>query len=159
HLVAREVLSKAPVSGIMTRAPVTAGPDISIADLVENYFLGRYLKLVPIVSGERLLGLVDVRAVKAVPREAWAQRRVAEIIAPVSDQNTITPQSDAHAALDLMQRTGQSRLLVVEGDRLVGIVSLKDMLRALSLRLDFGPPEMAQPAPHDRPGHPRPGRA
>ena len=40
-------------------------------------------------------------------------------------------------ALGKMQRTGSSRLLVTEGDRLLGIVSLKDLLRFLNLKLEL----------------------
>jgi CBS domain-containing protein len=36
-----------------------------------------------------------------------------------------------------MQRTGSTRLLVRDGERLVGIVSLKDLLRFLNLRLEL----------------------
>jgi CBS domain-containing protein len=35
------------------------------------------------------------------------------------------------------QRTGSSRLLVTDGSRLVGIVSLKDLLRFLDLKLEL----------------------
>jgi CBS domain-containing protein len=37
-----------------------------------------------------------------------------------------------------MNRLGASRLMVVDGDRLVGIVSLKDMLKFLSLKVELG---------------------
>ena len=40
-------------------------------------------------------------------------------------------------ALGKMQRTGASRLPVTEGDRLVGIVSLKDLLGFLNLKLEL----------------------
>jgi CBS domain containing-hemolysin-like protein len=40
-------------------------------------------------------------------------------------------------ALGKMQRTGASRLLVTDGDRLVGIVSLKDLLGFLNLKLEL----------------------
>ena len=36
-----------------------------------------------------------------------------------------------------MQRTGSSRLLVTDGDQLIGIVSLKDLLRFLSLKMEL----------------------
>jgi CBS domain-containing protein len=36
-----------------------------------------------------------------------------------------------------MTRTGASRLLVTEDGRLVGILSLKDLLRFLNLKLEF----------------------
>lgn len=137
QLVAREVLGGITVANVMTRNPVTVAPGVSVADLVENYLLGHNLKLVPVVADGRVSGIVDVRAAKSVPRERWDQRRVAEIATPLAQENTIRPDAGAHAALELMQRTGQSRLLVLDGDRLVGIVSLKDMLRILGLRIDL----------------------
>ena len=54
-----------------------------------------------------------------------------------SADNTVAPGLDAMEALQIMSRTGNSRLLVAEGDRLVGIVSLKDMLNYLFLKLEF----------------------
>ena len=41
---------------------------------------------------------------------------------------------DAMEALDIMNRTGNSRLMVVENGRLVGIVTLKDLMEVLALR-------------------------
>jgi CBS domain-containing protein len=40
-------------------------------------------------------------------------------------------------ALSTMSRTRNSRLLVVDGDRLVGVITLKDLLQFLSLKLDL----------------------
>ena len=39
-----------------------------------------------------------------------------------------------------MSRTRNSRLMVAEGDRLVGIVALKDLLDFLSLKMDLDRP-------------------
>ncbi len=36
-----------------------------------------------------------------------------------------------------MHRSGAGRLMVVDGDRLVGIISLKDMLKFLSLKVEL----------------------
>jgi predicted transcriptional regulator len=39
--------------------------------------------------------------------------------------------------LSVMNQTGNGRMVVREGDRLVGIVSLKDMLGYLALKLEL----------------------
>jgi len=39
--------------------------------------------------------------------------------------------------LSRMQRSGNSRLMVTENGRLVGIVTLKDMLKLLALKIDL----------------------
>ena len=50
---------------------------------------------------------------------------------------TISPDADALDALGKMQRSGVSCLLVTLGDRLVGIISLSDLLRFLNLKLEL----------------------
>jgi CBS domain-containing protein len=41
------------------------------------------------------------------------------------------------AALSRMSRTHASRLLVVDGERLVGILTLKDLLEFFSLKIEL----------------------
>jgi CBS domain-containing protein len=48
-----------------------------------------------------------------------------------------------------MQRTGSSRLLVIDGHRLVGIVSLKDLVRFLDLKLELEVGERPLSYPED----------
>ncbi|HEX6094925.1 MAG TPA: CBS domain-containing protein, partial [Thermoanaerobaculia bacterium] len=49
----------------------------------------------------------------------------------------ITAGTDAVDALARMHRARQSRLLVMDGDRLGGILTLKDLLRFLALRVEL----------------------
>jgi hypothetical protein len=46
-----------------------------------------------------------------------------------------------------MQRLGCSRLLVMEGEHLLGIVTLKDLLRFLNLKLDLEGADGSSPPP------------
>jgi CBS domain-containing protein len=62
---------------------------------------------------------------------------VNDLLTPLSDQNTIASDTDVMQALSLMNRTGNSRLLVMDNNHLVGIVALKDILKFLSLKLDL----------------------
>jgi Zn-dependent protease len=154
RMVARDTLTGIPVASLMTRAPVAGAPDATLADLVDSHFLGRSLKLVPIVDNSgRLVGSIDARQVKAIPREDWATRRAADVMTPISRENTIDPLADAATALERMQGAGRSRLMVADGDRLEGILTLRDMLQALNLRRDLGepPPRGAWREPPSRP--------
>jgi CBS domain-containing protein len=57
---------------------------------------------------------------------------------------SIAPAGDVYAAADYMVRAGVHRLLVMEGDRLVGILSSLDIVRAVALhRLVAAPPKRA----------------
>jgi hypothetical protein len=77
---------------------------------------------------------VTTKQVSDVGEDQWGRRTVAEIMEPC---NTISPETDALEAMTKMQRTGRSPLLVVDRGQLVGILSLRDLLEFLTLKLQF----------------------
>jgi predicted transcriptional regulator len=117
--------------------PVTVSPSISVKELVEEFFYKYYFKMFPVVENEKLLGCITSEQIKGTSQKDWNLHTVGELVWKCSSQNTIHPESDALKALSRMSRTGTSRLMVVEEDRLVGIVALKDMLTLLSLKMDL----------------------
>ncbi|MBI5117513.1 site-2 protease family protein [Candidatus Poribacteria bacterium] len=137
QLVTRQALEGEPISRFMEPNPITVSPLISVEDLVENYIYKYHFKMFPVVDGDRLVGCVSTRQVKEIPRAEWAQRTVNELIHECSPENTVRPDIDSTKALAAMSKSGVSRLMVVEGDRLVGIIALKDMLRFLSLKVEL----------------------
>jgi len=118
---------------------VTVTPDTSIEDLVERYIYKRHFKMFPVVTegSDRLAGCVTSGDVKKIPRNEWPTHRVLEVLQPCSDQNTVSPDTDAVKALAKITKSGQSRLMVVDHDRLVGIISLKDLMSFLAAKLDL----------------------
>jgi CBS domain-containing protein len=116
--------------------------DLTLEELIEDFIYRHHYKMFPVVTDSyRVRGCVTTKEVKKVPKEEWKSKKVADIFVPCSPENTIPPETDAVKALSLMYRTGSSRLMVVDGDRLVGIVSLKDMLKFLSLKIELGQKE------------------
>jgi CBS domain-containing protein len=51
--------------------------------------------------------------------------------------NTIGPNADATKALSIMSRTGASRLMVIEKGRLLGVITLKDLMKFLALKVEL----------------------
>lgn len=136
-ILTRGMLAGAPVRRFMTRDPVTVPPGITLQALVDDYVYAHHHEQFPVVDGERLIGSIGVRQLKATPRESWPHRTVAEIAEPASDVNTVDAETDAAKALSLMTRSGRGRLLVTERGRLVGILALKDLLAILSLKIEL----------------------
>jgi Zn-dependent protease/predicted transcriptional regulator len=137
QVVIREGLRGVPVRRIMTADPITVPPGISVAQLIDDYVYRHHHKMYPVVEGGRLVGCISISDVKQLPREQWAATTVAKIMQPCSAATAITPDADAMEVLTTMTRTRNSRYLVLEGDRLVGVLSLKDMLKFLSVKLDL----------------------
>jgi Zn-dependent protease/CBS domain-containing protein len=116
---------------------VTVSPSISIEELVSDYFYRLNFDIFPVCDGDILLGYISPEQVKQVPREQWDDITVGDLVKPCSAENTISPQTDAAKALSIMSQTGNSRLMVVDAGRLVGIVTLKDMLKFLELKINL----------------------
>jgi Zn-dependent protease/CBS domain-containing protein len=137
QLLLRQALEGEPVSRFMTTEPVIVSPSLTIDQLVEDYVYRYHYKLYPVVQEGRLQGCVTLDQVKEVPREERGRRTVGQLARSCSGDNTIEADADAVKALATMRRTKASRLMVTEGTRLVGIISLKDMLKFLSMKIDL----------------------
>ena len=112
-------------------------PSINIAQLIDDYVYRYQHKMFPVVEDGRLAGCVEhARHQGNAARTVGLHHRLA-IMQPCSATTAIRPDADALEALSVMNRTQNGRLLVIEGDRLVGVVTLKDMLKFLSLKLEL----------------------
>jgi Zn-dependent protease/predicted transcriptional regulator len=137
HILMRQALEGEHVRRFMNPNPVTVSSSISIAQLVEDFIYKYHYKMFPVVDNGRLIGCVTIQQVKEVPRDKWSQQTVGELASSCSDENTIRSDEDAMKALSIMSRTRASRLMVVDGNQLVGIISLKDLLKFFSLKVEL----------------------
>jgi CBS domain-containing protein len=137
QLLVRKALEGEPVRRFMNADPVTVPDSITVAHLVEDYIYKYHYKMFPVMAGDKLAGCITTRQVKDIPREAWDRETIREAASPCSEENTISPDTDAIKALAMMTQSGVSRLLVVENGRLVGLVSLKDLLDFFSLKVEL----------------------
>ncbi len=137
QLLVRKALEGEPVRRFMNPNPVTIPPGSSVEDLVENYIYKYHYKFFPVMEDSRLVGCITTRQVQQIPREQWSKTTVGELASQCSTENTINPETDAIKALTIMNQTGLSRLMVIDRGRLVGIVSLKDLMKFLSLKVEL----------------------
>lgn len=132
--IAKQLLADQEVERLMRRDPVAVSPDLTLDRLVEDHFLRNFLKSFPVVDADgRLVGAVDLDAVKAVDRHRWSSTVVGEIMQPCGSAQ-ISVRANAGEALRRMRVGGRSRLMVVEDDKLVGMLSLRDLLQYLEVR-------------------------
>lgn len=137
QVLLRRALEGEPVRRFMNDRPFTVPPNVPLRDFIDNFVYRHHLKMFPVVRDGDLLGSISVDQVKAVPQEEWDRQSVQAVMAPANDENTIAPGADAMDALKRMSKSGKSRLLVVEDGRLAGIISLRDLLGFLALRLEL----------------------
>jgi CBS domain-containing protein len=130
----RATFEDTPVTRFMVDDPVSVSPDLDVASLVEDYAYRHHFSLFPVVDDGRLVGRIRVRAVREVPRDTWAGTKVSELMEPVDEHNTVPPDTDTQKALGTLQQLEGGQLLVADGDRLVGILTLRDLAAHLQIR-------------------------
>ena len=131
----------------MTKDPLTIAPKESIV-LARTIMRERGIRRLPVVDGERLVGIVTDRDL----REAWASdasslsaHELSYLLEKVPVRDVMTsPALAVRSATPLEEAVGLMRekriggLPVVDGDRLVGILTETDVFHAFMRALECG---------------------
>lgn len=137
----RQALRGEPIRRIMNPNPITVPPSVDLGQWIEDYVYRYHHKNFPVVADGQVEGMISTDVLRDLPRSEWPLHKVGEVMRRDLEAISLPPDADAFAALQRMQRTGRSRLLVTEGRRLVGLVSLKDLVRFLQLKSELDSPE------------------
>jgi Zn-dependent protease/CBS domain-containing protein len=125
------------VADVMAAGPPTLPPALSVDEFVHEHVVRRGHRALPVVSHGRLLGLVSITDAQRVPRGAWGDTPVEEIMtrAPL---HTVAPTTALDQALRLLTEHSLNQLPVVDhgplGERLVGMIGRADVLRVIRYR-------------------------
>jgi Zn-dependent protease len=133
QLVVRRALGPLAVRDVMTREVVHVAPDLPLAKAVDDYFWRHHVTSFPVVDGGRVLGILSVHRLGEVPQDRWAATTVRQVMLPLADTLSAAPADRLPEALDKLSRNGLGRLAVVDGGRLAGYLSLKDVLHVLTV--------------------------
>lgn len=107
---------------------ISVGPDQTVADAVA-LLAERRIGAMPVLDGDAVVGVFSERDViyGLADGAAMLARRVREVMtAPVQ---TVAPDDSVLAALSLMTRRRLRHLPVVDGVRIVGVVSIGDLVK------------------------------
>jgi Zn-dependent protease/predicted transcriptional regulator len=137
QVLIRRALEGESIDRFMQANVVTVSPSTTIRQLVEDYIYRHHYKMFPVTDQDRLLGCVTTRDVQKVPQDQWDQRTVGEVFEACSNENTTERSADAMQTLSRMNQGSISRLMVVQNERLEGIVSLKDLLKFIALKVEL----------------------
>jgi Zn-dependent protease len=142
RLMLHDMLHQQPVSKFMRREPVTVSPSLTVRHWVEDYVYRHHFKMFPVIEDSALLGAVTIDDIRNVPKEEWDRVTVREVMQPSSDDNTIAASMETEKLLTSMMHPGrQTRYMVVDSGRLVGVIALKDVLELIALKMEIERPD------------------
>jgi len=157
---AQQTVMRAAFEGVVVRDIMTDAERVttvdardSVSDLIQVMMRERHTGY-PVERNGNVVGLVtldDARAVREVERDAF---RVEEIM--TTELFTVAPDTDVMTALEEMDSHGVGRLLVMDDDEFVGLITRTDVMSALTIIRSSGryQSDPAEPAGGDvfRPG-------
>jgi Zn-dependent protease/CBS domain-containing protein len=137
QLLVRRALEGERTGRFMKSDPVTVSPNKTVDEFVNDYVYRYHHKLYPVVQNKKLIGCLHTKDIREIPKEEWPKRKIGDLAQGCSDFNSISLDQDATKALSRMRKNDVSRLMVLDGGHLVGVVTLKDMLEFLSLKIEL----------------------
>lgn len=137
QVLVRRALEGEPVSRFMNRDVITVPASLPLDRLIEDFVYRHHHKMYPVTAGDQLIGCVTTRQVQQVPREQWHETTVGDVVERCGEDSKTTPNADAMEALTKLSRNEASRMLVVSDGQLAGILSLKDLMKFISLKVEL----------------------
>ena len=124
---------------IMNPNFIAVKPDLKIYDLITNYFNLYWKSAFPVVNNNnQLVGMITTEAVFKKDRKEVENKKVEELMIPLSEVIVMNENKEANDALMQLFRKGMSRIFIVDNDsRLLGLVSKTDIINLAKERDEF----------------------
>jgi Zn-dependent protease len=126
------------VADAMATAPVVAPAEATVAEFIETRFSGSRHAAYPVLDGDRVVGMLGFRDLTAIPTAQWEDTRIAAVARPIGRVLVFAPDANLGDATVELVQSELGRALVLEGDRLVGLLSMTDVSRLIELRTQSG---------------------
>lgn len=116
------------VRAVMIQDPVVVSPELTLSEFVNRVMLEHRVSFVPVVADGVLIGQIDKDVLSAIDRDNWTSTRVGDVFAGLDVATTIPPQMPIDDLLKLIAQTGTRKFLVVDDHKLLGVVTLANLI-------------------------------
>jgi Zn-dependent protease len=131
YLAVRDAFSGLRVRDLMVRDPKTVHPSLAIDDFMDQVVWTHRHTTYPVVESGRAIGLLPFRCVAQIPRSEWSRRTVRECMLTLDAVPVLEEDEPLEDALAELGADGIGRGLVLDDGRLLGLLSITDLVRAL----------------------------
>lgn len=135
--VVGKALKGEKVEKFMTADPDAVPAGISVKQFIDKYVYRSHHHLYPVTEDGKLVGYISLKEAKSITSSQWPKTLVKKVMVPRSRFKTVAPETSALAALNLMNETEVTALLVVKGNSLAGIITAQDLFKVILVKLDL----------------------
>lgn len=125
------------VADVMTRDCPTVDGWLNLQNFVDHELLRTGKRCFIVVEKGEMTGLVTLDEIKQVDRAKWAFVTLHDIMRPIEDVRSVTPDASLGSALEMMSRVNLSQLPVVSNGHLEGMLTQSQVLAWLQTRAEL----------------------
>ena len=134
-----EALGEKTVGSIMTREVRTVKPELSIQEVIDEWFSFYKHQGYPVMKNDNIIGIITIEDVRNVDKNNRDSITVRDVMRSQEELVTVSPDDKAADALMKMASHNVGRLPVIENGRLVGIITRSDINKTIQLSTEFAP--------------------
>jgi Zn-dependent protease len=127
------------VREMMTADPIITRPELTLDRFAEETLWQVRQAAYPVVVDDRVVGILPAACLDEMPRAEWGAHRVADCMVGREHLTILAEDDGLDAAMEALRLSPLRRTLVLDGERLVGVLSLDDVARALGIEQDLAP--------------------
>jgi Zn-dependent protease/predicted transcriptional regulator len=140
HTLVGEMLSGILVKDVMTKDVLTVPPEITVEQMVSNYFLVHRHGGYPVLHDDEIDGIITMQCVRSIPKEKWSVTTVKDAMVPCERTIILEPNVSALDAFNKMASENVGRILIASDNRLLGILTRGDLMRIIRAKQELGLP-------------------
>jgi len=125
------------VADVMTRDCVAVPGPLSIQTFADEYLLRTGRRCFVVQDNGRIAGLVTPNEIKRTERAQWSSLTVRQVMRPLDELRTVSPNASVADAFDAMRRYDVNQVPVVSDGHLDGIVTRGDVIQLLEARAEL----------------------
>jgi Zn-dependent protease/CBS domain-containing protein len=130
----RHSLENLKVSDVMTDHPDAVPPDITVEELVADYFIDSGYREFPVASDGAIEGVVSLENIFPLTVEERKTMTVRDIMVPLASETQVSPEDSLSVALRRMIGSNANNLAVMEDGKMVGLLTRTGVTRLMELR-------------------------
>jgi Zn-dependent protease/CBS domain-containing protein len=133
NMIMSDMFGKIKVKQFMSDGVITVDYNVSVQDMVDRYIYKYKYSSFPVKKGEAVIGVINIDRVRDTDKDMWTITTVEQISEKLKEELVVSPEDTVSTAMGKLFSNGIGRVLVMDGEKLVGIVSRTDILNHIRI--------------------------
>jgi len=138
NILIKNALNGVYVRDVMSPYVFTVSSDMTLDKVVEDYVFRYHHSSYPITEGNKIKGMLRSGSILNIPRDKWHTTLATECAEPISKDAIVSPREKVSSVLNRLLEHEITHLLVMEDDKIVGIITRVDIMKLLKFKMEFG---------------------